>query len=214
MNVVTDNLNLFVDGTLVTIKLTLVAYLGAFGIGVLIAAFRVSPVPPLRAVGTLYVDVVRNIPLAVHFVLFYFALPKIGITFQPLTCAFLVLAIYHGTFAAEIIRSGINTVPKGQAEAARALGFTFPAVLGRVVLPQALRSVVPPLGSLFIALTKNSSLAYTISVVELSGVADKLANETARPIPAFLGSAVAYLLLTLPSAFAVRRLERKLAVVR
>lgn len=214
MNLVTDNLGQFAHGAFVTIELTVVAYAGAFVIGIVVAAFRVSPVPPLRAAGTLYVDVIRNVPLAVQFVLFFFALPKVGIRFQPLASAFIVLAIYHGAFAAEIIRAGINTVPKGQAEAARALGFTFPAVLGRVVLPQALRSVVPPLGSLLIALVKNSSLAYLISVVELTGVADKLAIETARPIPAFLGTIAAYLIITLPAAFVVRRLERRVAVLR
>jgi glutamate transport system permease protein len=214
VNVVTDNLSRFIHGMYVTVELTVVAFAGAFLIGVVVAAFRVSPVPPLRAAGTLFIDVVRNIPLAVHFVLFFFAFPKIGITFPPLTSAFIVLAYYHGSFAAETIRAGINTVPRGQSEAARALGFTFPAVLGRVVLPQALRSVVPPLGSLFIALTKNSSLAYTIAVVELTGVADKLANETARPIPAFLGAAAAYLVLTLPSAYVVRQLETRYAVKR
>ncbi|MDQ6781982.1 MAG: amino acid ABC transporter permease [Actinomycetota bacterium] len=214
MNVVVDNLSRFLSGALVTVELTVVAFLGAFVIGLVVAAFRVSPVLPLRAAGTLFVDVVRNIPLAVHFVLFFFAFPKVGITFPPLTSAFVVLAVYHGSFAAETIRAGINTVPQGQTEAARALGFTFPSVLGRVVLPQALRAVVPPLGNLFIALTKNSSLAYTISVVELTGVADKVANDTARPIPAFLGTAAGYLILTLPSAFIVRRLERRLAVRR
>ena len=214
MDVVTGNLSGFVHAGWVTIELSVVSYIGAFVIGIVVAAFRVSPVPPLRAAGALYVDVIRNIPLAVHFVLFFFAFPKIGITFSPLTSAFIVLAVYHGSFAGEIIRAGINTVARGQAEAARALGFTFPAVLGRVVLPQALRSVVPPLGSLLIALIKNTSVAYTIAVVELTGFADKLGNETARPFPAFLGAGAAYLILTLPTAFVVRRLERKLAVVR
>ncbi len=214
MNVLTENLGTFAHGAVVTVELTVIAYLGAFVIGTVVAAFRVSPVPPLRMVGTVYVDVIRNIPLAVHFVLFFFALPKVGIRFSPLISAFIVLAAYHGSFAAETIRAGINTVARGQAEAARALGFTFPVVLGRVVLPQALRAVVPPLGSLFIALVKNSSLAYTISVVELTGVADKLATDTARPIPAFLGAAAAYLILTLPAGYAVSRLERRLAVAR
>ena len=214
MNVVTDNLGRFVHGAVLTIELSLVAYAGAFLIGLVVAAFRVSPVAPLRFAGTLYVDVIRNIPLAVHFVLFFFALPKVGIRFSPLVSAFIVLAAYHGAFAGETIRAGINTVSKGQAEAARALGFTFPAVLGRVVLPQALRAVVPPMGSLAIALIKNSSIAYTISVVELTGVADKLANDSARPIPAFLGAAAAYLILTLPAGYAVSRIERRLAVAR
>ncbi len=213
MNVVFDNLGRFLHGAVVTVELTLVAYVGALMIGTVVAAFRVSPVPPLRFAGTLYVDVIRNIPLLVHFFLFFFALPKVGIRFSPLVSAFVVLAAYHGAFAGEIIRSGINTVAQGQAEAARALGFTFPAVLGRVVLPQAFRAVVAPLGSLFIALIKNSALAFTISVVELTGAADRLNTDTGRP-SVYVGAAAAYFILIIPAAWAFSRIERRLRVAR
>jgi glutamate transport system permease protein len=211
VNVVADHFGTFVHGAGVTIELTVVAYVGALVIGTVVAAFRVSPVPPLRFVGTLYVDVVRNIPLVVQFFLFVFGLTQVGFKYSLLTSAFIVLAVYHGAFAAEIIRSGINTVATGQAEAARALGFTFPAVLGRVVLPQAFRAVVPPLGSLLIALIKNSALAFTISVVELTGAADKLNTDTGQ-FAAYFGAAAGYLILTLPIGYAVSRLERRVAV--
>jgi glutamate transport system permease protein len=125
-----------------------------------------------------------------------------------------VLAVYTSAFVAEAIRSGINTVAAGQAEAARSLGLTFTQVLGQVVLPQALRSVVAPLGNVFIALIKNSSIAYTISVVELTGQAQTLAIRTAQPLPVFGAAAVAYLLLTLPTGFALGAIERRLAVKR
>jgi glutamate transport system permease protein len=214
LDVVLDHLGQFRHGIVVTIELTLVSYAIAFLIGLVVAGFRVSPVPPLRAAGTVYVETIRNVPLAAHFVLFFFALPKVGILYSPFRSAVIVLAYYHGSFAAETIRAGINTVPVGQAEAARSLGFTFPGTLVRVVLPQAVRSVVPPLGSLFIALTKNTSVAFLISVTELTGAADKLATETARPIPVFLGAAAGYLLLTLSASLLLGPLERRVAIRR
>lgn len=188
--------------------------MGAFAIGVVIAAFRVSPVPPLRWFGATYVELVRNCPLTVLFFLFWFGLPNAGIQFPRFASSVVVLALYTGAFVAEAIRSGINTVATGQAEAARSLGLTFTQVLGQIVLPQALRSVVAPLGNVFIALIKNSSIAYTISVVELTGQAQTLAVRTAQIIPVFAAAAIAYLILTLPSGFAVGWIERRLAIKR
>lgn len=202
------------EGLVRTVELTLLAWTMAFVIGMVVAAFRVSPVPPLRLAGTFYVETVRNTPLTVSMILFYFGLPKVGITYSAFWTAVIVLGAYTGSFVAETVRAGINSVAQGQAEAARALGFTFPQVLGIIVMPQALRTVVAPLGSLFIALIKNSSVAAAISVIELTEVADRLNNETARAIPVFLGAAAAYLLLTLPSGFAVGALERRLAIRR
>src|SRR5688572_19262731 len=186
-----------------TVSLTLLAFTAAMVVGTVVAAFRVSPVPPLRWAGATYVELVRNTPLAVLFVLFYFGVTKVGIIYGPFTSAVIVLGAYTGAFVAETVRSGVNAVATGQAEAARALGLTFPQVLRIVVLPQAFRTVVAPLGNLFIALTKNSSVASVISVLELTEVADRLNTSTARPIPVFLGAAVAYLVLTMPSGWAV-----------
>jgi glutamate transport system permease protein len=214
VNVVFDNLDVFWAGMRTTVSLTLLSFAAAFVIGTVVAAFRVSPVPPLRWAGAFYVETVRNTPLTVHFVLFFFGLPKVGIIFSPFTTAIIVLGGYTGAFIAETVRSGINTVAPGQAEAARSLGLTFPQVLGIVVLPQALRTVVAPLGGLFIALIKNSSIALIISVAELSYRAENLNADTARPIPVFLGAAAAYLLLTIPSGFAWRVLERRVAIKR
>ncbi len=109
-----------------------------------------------------------------------------------------MLSAYTGTFVAETIRSGINSVSRGQAEAARAIGLTFPQTLRLVVMPQALRTVVGPLGGIFIALLKNSGLAVVINVPELTAAANQIGTDTARFIPAFLGAAVAYLMLTVP----------------
>src|SRR3954451_11840333 len=185
----------------VTVQLTVLGFIFASAIGIVVAACRVSPVPPLRLAGTLYVEVFRNIPLIVLFVLFFFGFPKIGIKYSPFASSVIVLSVYTGAFIGETVRAGINTVAKGQAEAARAIGLTFGQTLRIVILPQALRSVVAPLGNLFIALIKNSSLAYTISVVELTGTADRLTTDTSQPLAVFGGAFIAYLILTLPAGY-------------
>ena len=214
MKVVLDNLDLYLEGIRLTVILTVGSFVLALVVGTLTAAARVSPVRPLRAAGAFYVETVRNTPLLVIFVLFYFALPKVGIEYSRFVSAIIVLGLYTGTFVAETVRSGINAVAGGQAEAARSLGLTFPQTLGVVVLPQAFRTVVPPLGSVFIALIKNSAVALVIGVQELTFQADHLAHETAQAIPVYLGAAVAYLLLALPSAWLVSVIERKVAIKR
>jgi His/Glu/Gln/Arg/opine family amino acid ABC transporter permease subunit len=213
VGVVWENRDLFFDGLRLTVALTLVSFAVAFVIGLLLASFRVSPVAPLRWFATAYVELVRNTPLTALFVLFYFGFPKIGIQYGEFRTAVVVLALYTGAFLGEIIRSGINTVAAGQAEAARALGLSFPQVLRHVVLPQALRTVVGPIGSIFSALIRNSSIALAIAVHELMFVSNKLANDLAQP-SIYFGAAVAYLVLTIPSGFFFEALERKVAVRR
>lgn len=215
MDVVVDNLDLFLEGTRTTVLLTVLSYAAALVVGTVVAAFRVSPVPPLRAAGTAWVGVVRNTPLAVLMLLFFSGFPDAGIIVQSrFISAIIVLSAYTSAFVAETVRAGINAVSRGQAEAARSIGLTFPQTLGVVVLPQALRTVIGPLGSIFIALIKNSSLAALISVADISGVTEQLITDTAQPIPIFLGAAVAYLMLALPSGLVVSRLERRLAIKR
>jgi len=214
MGVVLDNLDQFLLGMRDTVVLTVLSFAFASVLGVVTAGFRVSPVPPLRVAGAAYVNIIRNTPLAVLFVLFYFGLVYVGINFARFTMAIVVLSLYTGTFLAETVRAGINSVSRGQGEAARSLGMTFPQVLVIVVLPQAIRTVVQPLGSIFSALIRNSSLATIIFVANLGRTADAVAVETAQVVPSYLGAAVAYLLLTLPTGQAVGWLERKVAVRR
>jgi len=197
-----------------TAALTLLSFTFAFVVGLAVSTCRLSPVPPLRLAGAFYVQTVRNTPLFVLFVLFFFGLPKVGIQYSPFISAVVVLSAYTGAFVAETVRAGANAVSPGQAEAARALGLNFSQVLLFVVLPQALRSVVAPLGSVFIALIKNSGVATTIAVGELTNVADRLSSSSARPIPVFIGSVVAYLVLSLPCGWAIGVLERRVAIRR
>jgi len=214
MQIVFDNLDGFTEAMVVTVELTLLSFVAAFVIGVIIAAFRVSPVAPLRAFAAFWVETFRNTPVIVLLFLFFFGLTKIGVRYSPFTSAVIVLSVYTSTFVAETVRSGINSVAKGQAEAGRALGLTFPQLLGLVVLPQALRTVVAPLGSVFIALIKNSAIAGAFGVLDILGFAQKLINADARPIQILLGAAVAYLVLALPAGWAVGVLERRVAIKR
>ena len=214
ISVLAHNAGAFGSGIRLTVELTLASFAGALLIGILVASCRVCPVAPLRAAGTAYVETFRNIPLLVLLFLFFFGFPQLGIRYPPLPSAILVISVYTGAFVAEAIRSGINTVARGQAEAARAMGFTFGQSLRLVILPQALRAVVAPIGNLFIALIKNTTLASTIAVVELGAVANRLINQTAQPVAILLGTAVAYLALALAASYGFATLEHKVAVKR
>jgi len=214
MSVVFDNLDLYLRGARTTIELTALSFVVAFVLGVVIAGFRVSPIPPLRVAGAFWVETFRNTPVVVLISLFFFGLTKVGLLYTPFVTALIVLSIYTSSFVAETVRAGINAVSRGQAEAARALGLTFAQTLRIVVLPQALRTVVAPLGSVLIALIKNSGIATVIGVMELTGAADRLNNTTEQPIPVFLGAAVAYVLIALPTGWGVGVLERRVAIKR
>ncbi|MEU8681969.1 amino acid ABC transporter permease [Streptomyces sp. NPDC048611] len=215
MNVLLDYLPEFRDGFLGTLAITASSALLALVLGVLIAGFRVSPIPPLRAFGTAWVTVLRNTPLTLLFLVAFFVVPQI--LFQgasPYVLATLALGFYTSSFVCEAVRSGINTVPLGQAEAARSLGMTFSQTLGQIVLPQATRTVLPPLSSIFIALTKNSAIAGAFGYGELFNVS-KLLNDKGYAIAwIFLWTALAYLIITFALSGLFRLLERRMGVAR
>ncbi|GCD34390.1 MULTISPECIES: amino acid ABC transporter permease [Streptomyces] len=215
MNVLLDYLPEFRTGFLGTVSLTAASGALAILLGLLIAGFRVSPVPPLRAFGTAWVTLLRNTPLTLLFLVAFFVVPQIffpGIS--PFVLATLALGFYTSSFICEAVRSGINTVPLGQAEAARSIGMTFVQTLRIIVLPQATRTVIPPLSSILIALTKNSAIAGAFSNAELFNVS-KLLNDQGRPIGwIFLWIALAYLIITFAISGIFRLLERRLEVAR
>jgi len=214
VSVLVHNLGAFATGFRLTLALTLASFAGALAIGIVVASMRVSPVAPLRAAGTLYVETIRNIPLLVLMFLFFFGFPKIGIQYPPFPSAVIVLAVYTGAFVGEAIRSGVNTVAQGQAEAARAIGLTFAQSMRLVVLPQALRAVVAPIGNIFVALIKNTALALTISVMELGFQYQHLITETAQAVPISVGIVVCYLALALSAGWLFSVLEHRVAMKR
>ncbi|TDC57054.1 amino acid ABC transporter permease [Jiangella ureilytica] len=216
MDAVIDELPLYWEGFRTTLSLTLLSAVIALVLGTILGSFRVSPVPTLRWFGTAYVELVRNTPLTLVFIFFVFVAPQLGWTpsdfFAP---AVVALSVYTAAFVCEAIRSGINSVGVGQAEASRAIGLTFPQTLRLIVLPQAFRTVIPPLINIFIALTKNSSVAGGFFVAELFGVGKQLTN--AHPgdvIAVLLGVAVCYLVITIPAGLLAGYVERKVVFAR
>lgn len=215
MNVLLDHLPEFRDGFIGTVLLTAASALLAMVLGVVMAGFRVSPVPPLRFFGTAWVTLFRNTPLTLLFLVAWFVVPAVfGTGMNPWTKALLALGFYTSAFVCEAVRSGVSTVPLGQAEAARSLGMTFFQTLRLIVLPQATRTVIPPLSSIFIALTKNSAIAGAFSVTELFGVQKLLSDKGFAIAPIFLWVALAYLAITFTISGLFRLLERRLEVAR
>jgi glutamate transport system permease protein len=215
MDVLTDNFGTILDGFRETILLTVLSGVVAIVVGVLLAAMRVSPAPPLRWAGAAYVTVFRNTPLLLLFVLFVFGLPTVGVHASFFIRAIIALSTYTAAFVCEAVRSGINTVQPGQAEAARAIGLTFSQTLRFVVLPQALRAAIPPIGSLLIALTRNSSVAEAFGTKEATYVLDSLGRDHASALYwIFGGIALGYIILSLLIAGGFRLLERAVAVAR
>lgn len=216
MDGIVENLDLFVEGYVGSLTVILAATVGSIVLGTIIAAFRVSPVPPLRAFGSFWVTTLRNTPLSVVLFFCAFGLPELGINRSYWFFGVTGLILYTSAFVCEAIRAGINSVPAGQAEAARSIGLTFSQSLRMVVLPQAFRTVVPPLGSVIIAMFKNSAVVGAFGVggdLFSSGVrlTSALGLET---LPIFLGVLVGYLLITLPAAAILAVIERKVAIVR
>ncbi|PZG09521.1 amino acid ABC transporter permease [Nonomuraea aridisoli] len=214
MSVLLDHLPELWQGLIVTIQLTAASFAGAAVLGVVVCALRVSPVRVLRAIGTAYVEAFQNLPLLVLLVLAFFGLPEIGLQAGILTTAIIVIAVYEAAYVAEALRSGVNAVSKGQGEAARAIGLTFGQSLRYVILPQALRTVVQPLGNIFIATTMNTALAAAVGVVDLTAAANRVNLVEAQPIPIFVGAGAAYALIAALAGFVTGRLERRLVILR
>lgn len=216
MEAVTENLDLYWGGFRTSLGICLVAMVGSLLLGTIIAAFRVSPVPPLRGLGTFWVNTFRNTPLSVVLFFCAFGLPEIGINRSFYFFGVTGLVLYTSAFVCEAIRSGINSVAAGQAEAARSVGLTFTQSLRFVVLPQALRTVVPPLGSVVIAMFKNSAVVGAFGVgADLFSVGNTLTSARGfETLPVFTGVAIGYLAITLPAGALLQVIERKAAIAR
>ncbi|PAZ14664.1 glutamate ABC transporter permease [Streptomyces sp. SA15] len=205
-----------------TVQLTVFSGVGSLVWGTLLAAMRVSPVPLMRGFGTAYVNIVRNIPLTVIIVFTSLGLADIfGVTMgasdfedQGFRLAVLGLVAYTAAFVCEAIRSGINTVPLGQAEAARAIGLNFTQTLRLIVLPQAFRSVIGPLANVLIALTKNTTVAAAIGVAEAALLMKEMIENEAQTLLIGAVFAFGFVVLTLPTGLILGWLSKRLAVKR
>lgn len=235
MSVLVDYFDVFAGGLWLTFQLCLLSATGALLVGTLMAVMRISPVPPMRWIGTAYVTVFRNCPLTIVFFVSAFALPalgsnadflripglttifsRLGIDLPYFRFAIIALSLYTGAFVCEAIRSGINAVPAGQAEAARAIGLTFTQNLRFIVLPQAWKAAIVPLGSVIIAMIKNSAIAGFFGVVgDLSNSGVNLTSAVGEPIiPVFIGVSIGFLIMTVPLGLLLDRVERRRTVAR
>lgn len=233
MNVWVEKFDVFAGGFWLTLQICVLAAIGALVLGAVVAVLRISPVPPLRALGTAYVTIFRNMPLTVVMFFSAFALPALGsnadflripgleLIFTRLGTdlpyfrfALIALTLYTAAFVCEALRSGINAVSPGQAEAARSLGLTFTQNLRYVVLPQSWKASIVPLGSVIIAMIKNSALIGFFGVVgDLSSAADQLTGaEGYAFIPVATGISIGYLIMTVPLGALLDRIERRQAV--
>ena len=216
MTSVIEALPRYWDGFQMTLFLAVVSGVLSLLLGVILAAMRVSPLKSLRVVASVVVEVARNTPLTLVFVFFVFILPSLGFIL-PLgqVPAIIALTFYTSAFVCEAVRSGINAVGIGQAEAARAIGLRSTQVLSLVVLPQALRSVVPPLINVMIALTKNTSVAAGFTVVELTATGRGLARDfPADVLWMLVGVAFFYLVITIPAGTIANTIERRVVFSR
>jgi len=215
MDAIIENLPVFLEGFWKTLQLLLISGVGALVLGLVIAAMRISPVAALRGFATVYTELLRNIPLTLILFFCAFVLPYLEVKLDYFVLALIGLTLYTSPFVAEAIRSGINGVAIGQAEAARAIGLTTGQTLTQIVLPQGIRMVIPPLINVFIALTKNTSVAGGFFVVELIATSRKIINIRGdETIAILLAVAVFYLIITIPLGQLAARLEQKVAVFR
>jgi glutamate transport system permease protein len=215
VDVLVDNLPAILGGFRDTLLLLVASSIVALVVGVFFAALRVSPVPVLRLAGTSYVNVFRNVPLVVLFLITTQGLPELGLGLPFFTLAVIALGTYTAAFICEAVRAGINAVDIGQAEAARSIGMTFGQILRLIVLPQAVRSVIPPLASILIALTKNTAIAEAFGITEATYQLDSLVRDFPSALyPLFFGISAGYILIVFVIAGTARRLERSLVVLR
>jgi glutamate transport system permease protein len=216
------NLDAYVSGFLWILKLTASSAVIALVLGVVLAAMRVAPVPVLRWFGSAWVNIFRNTPLTLIIFFCYFGLyTALGVQLSDdidlnnFWLGVVGLSVYTAAFVCEALRSGINTVPAGQAEAARAIGMSFGQTLRIVVMPQAGRAVIAPLGSVLIALCKNSTIVGTIGLLEASNVMKQLINDNGDAvIPIFLVFAGTFAAVLVPVGYFFGWLANRLAVKR
>jgi polar amino acid transport system permease protein len=211
-SVITDNFDIFMEGLLVTLKISALSLAISIPIGIIAGLCRISRNRVLSFLAASYVEVIRGIPLLVLLLWIFFVLGKF-MKLGSFWSAVIGLAVFSGAFVAEIVRAGIQSVPRGQMEAARSSGMNYFQAMKLIILPQALRKVLPPLASQFIILIKDSSLASVIAVVDLSLVGHNLVATTFRVLEVWTFIAAVYFVITFSLSQIIRYFERKYRVL-
>lgn len=198
-------------GMMVTLKVTLTSGLIGLILGVILALMKIARVKPLQWFSSCYIALFRGTPLLLQILFIYFALPSIlNITLDSLPAGILALSLNAGAYLAEIFRAGILSIPKGQMEAARALGLSYSQSMFKVIIPQIYRRIIPPVVNEFSALTKDSSLVSVISLSETMYVTQRIAAKYLRPWEVYFWAALGYFILVVILNFVATRLEKKL----
>ena len=215
VELLTENFDALASGFWVTCRLVVGSFLLAAVVGTLVAALRIAPSKWLQRLGGVYVEAFRNVPLLVLLVISYAGLRRSGVAIDTWTAGIGALGLYTGAYFAEVLRSGVFAVSRGQIEASLSLGFSYAETLRRIVLPQAARTVISPMGSITIAMIKNSAIiGAALAVNDLLKEARILNSRTFETEAAFFWAAAGYLLLTVAATIAVRQLERRYAIRR
>jgi glutamate/aspartate transport system permease protein len=214
---------LFRDGMTFTLSLTATATLFGLAIGTLIAMMRLSSIATLRWIGTCYVNLLRALPLVLVIFLFYFLMPYAGqwllhsdqpIKVGAVPSTVITFTLFEAAYFSEIMRAGIQSIPRGQVGAGQALGLTYAQVMGHVVLPQALRNMLPVIFTQMIVLFQDTSLVYVISVTDFLGAASKVAERDGRLVEMYTFAAVVYFVISLAASRTVAHLQRRIAIIR
>lgn len=207
---VTNNWSLLLDGLGITLYVSIISMALALILGLLIALLRMSRLALLRLPAQLYINIFRAIPLFVFIIWLYYGLPIVlGFNFAPITAGVLCLTIQYSSWMAEIYRSGIGAINRGQREAAASLGLTGLQTFIDVIFPQAVRIIIPPTGNMFVGMLKDSSLIGIIGVLELVRQTQLLVSKTFRPFELYTTIAIIYILLTILLSHGVNTLERR-----
>ncbi|GIM46459.1 glutamine ABC transporter permease [Collibacillus ludicampi] len=201
----------FLSGFAITLEVSLMALVGSFILGAILAVMRLAPFKPLNVLSRIYVEFIRNTPILIQVFFFYFGLPALGIQLTPFVSGTLGLTVYTGAFIAEVIRAGIQSVPQGQMEAGRASGLTYMQTMRYIILPQAVKIVIPALGNQFLNLVKNSAVLAVISGGDLMYQGDIVSSNTFVVFDVYIFVAMFYLLITIPLSIFVNLLEHRLA---
>lgn len=205
-------LPILLKGSVMTIELTVIALVVGTILGVFLALLKLSKNVVFRIISSFYTWIFRGTPLLLQLFFFYYGLPFMGVELTPFSAAAIGLSLNCGAYMAEIIRGGIQSIDKGQFEAAKALGFSYADTMKKIILPQTFKVIIPPVGNEFIALLKDTSLVSTIAMVELMRSAQQIYASTFRPIEVFFTAGILYLLLTTIFTGVFGVFEKKLSV--
>ena len=198
------------SGLQITLIASFTALIFSLLIGTLMAIFQVSKTKWLKRLGNIYVNLFRNLPLLIVVMFLFVVMPLYGIKMGGLTAGTIGLTLYTSAFIADTVRAGIEGIPKGQLEAGLASGLTYSQVMRLIVLPQAFKIVIPPLGNQFINLVKNSSILAMVTGADLMYQADLISSSTFNTIGTYTLIGLIYLLLTLPLSYLMKYLENRL----